>query len=79
VIHRPTDIGAFQFVVLATLRAAQLMRGCRPRVDATHKATVTAQLELAGGRVSQAHSAPTVTGDAGSALLEQTAIIGQPT
>ena len=31
VIQRPTGIGAFQFVILATLRAAQLLRGCQPR------------------------------------------------
>jgi DNA-directed RNA polymerase subunit K/omega len=46
-------MGAFQFVVLATLRAAQLMRGCRPRIDGTHKATVTAQFEVAEGKVTR--------------------------
>jgi hypothetical protein len=43
----------FQFVVLSTLRAAQLMRGCEPRVDGAHKAIVTAQLEVSEGRVAQ--------------------------
>ncbi len=43
----------FQFVVLATHRAAQLMRGCRPRVDGDHKATVIAQLEVSEGKVTQ--------------------------
>jgi hypothetical protein len=52
-IRRPPGMGAFQFVVLAKLRAAQLMRGCRPRVDGFHKATVTAQLEVSEGKVSQ--------------------------
>ena len=52
-IQRPPGVGAFQFVVLATLRSAQLMRGCRPRVDGVHKATVTAQLEVSEGRVTQ--------------------------
>jgi hypothetical protein len=46
-------MGAFQFVVLSKLRAAQLMRGCRPRVDGLHKATITAQLEVSEGKVSQ--------------------------
>jgi DNA-directed RNA polymerase subunit K/omega len=53
-IQRPPGLGAFQFTVLATLRAAQLMRGCRPRVDGLHKATVTAQLEVSEGKVIQA-------------------------
>lgn len=46
-------MGGFEFVVLATLRAAQLMRGCRPRVDGAHKATTTAQVEVAEGKVSR--------------------------
>ena len=50
-IQRPAGIGTFEFVVLATLRAAQLMRGCRPRVDGIHKAAVIAQLEVAQGKV----------------------------
>src|SRR4029453_68861 len=51
-IRRPPEIGAFQFVILSKLRAAQLMRGCRPGVDGSHKATVTAQLEVSAGKVS---------------------------
>jgi DNA-directed RNA polymerase subunit K/omega len=51
VIQRPAGLGTFEFVVLATLRAAQLMRGCRPRVDGIHKAAVIAQLEVAQGKV----------------------------
>jgi DNA-directed RNA polymerase subunit K/omega len=54
VIRRPPGMGAFQFVVLSKLRAAQLMRGCRPRIDGTHKATVIAQLEVSEGKVNQA-------------------------
>jgi len=50
-IHRPSGMGAFEFVVLSTLRAAQLMRGCRPRVDGDHKATILAQCEIAEGKV----------------------------
>jgi hypothetical protein len=60
-IQRPAGIGAFQFVILATLRAAQLMRGCRPRVDGTHKATVIAQIEVSEGKVMQASNAPDTT------------------
>lgn len=54
VIRRPPGMGAFQFVVLSKLRAAQLMRGCRPRIEGTHKATVIAQLEVSEGKVNQA-------------------------
>jgi|SRR5262245_42079244 len=51
-VRRPPEMGAFQFVILSKLRAAQLMRGCRPRVDGSHKATVIAQLEVSAGKVS---------------------------
>jgi DNA-directed RNA polymerase subunit K/omega len=51
-------VGAFQFVVLAALRTAQLMRGCRPRVDGAHKAIVIAQFEVAEGKVSQVSGTP---------------------
>ncbi len=69
-IQRPPGVGMFQFVVLATLRAAQLMRGCRPRVDGGHKATVIAQLEVSEGKVMQVctlpdtNSEPTAIGSA---------------
>lgn len=61
-IQRPPGVGAFQFVVLATLRAAQLTRGCRPRVDGTHKAIVTAQVEVAEGKVTQLLDSPVDVG-----------------
>jgi hypothetical protein len=50
-MQRPPGIGAFEFVILSSLRAAQLMRGCIPRVDGGHKMTVTAQLEVSRGMV----------------------------
>ena len=52
-IQRPAGLGAFEFVVLATLRAQQLTRGCTPKVDGGHKNTVTAQIEVAEGKVAQ--------------------------
>jgi hypothetical protein len=61
-INRPKNVGAFQFVVLATLRAAQLMRGCTPRVDGIHKATIIAQLEVSEGKVLQLFAPPDVIG-----------------
>ena len=56
-IRPPEGVGAYQFVVLATLRAAQLMRGCIPRVPGTHKATMTALIEVAAGKVAAAPAA----------------------
>jgi DNA-directed RNA polymerase subunit K/omega len=50
-IQRPAHIGAFQFVVVASLRAAQLTRGCAPKVDGLHKTAVIAQLEVSEGRI----------------------------
>jgi hypothetical protein len=44
-------MGAYMFAVLASLRAAQLMRGCLPRVEAaSDKATVVARVEVAMSR-----------------------------
>ena len=53
-MQRPPGIGAFQFVVLASLRAVQLTRGCLPRIDGAHKNTVIAQLEVSQGKVVEA-------------------------
>jgi hypothetical protein len=50
-IHRPPETNAFEFVRVATLRAAQLMRGCSPRVAPSHRSVVTAQLEVVSGMV----------------------------
>lgn len=54
VIRRPPGIGAFQFVILASLRAIQLTRGCSPRIGGVHRNTVVAQLEVSQGKVVQA-------------------------
>jgi DNA-directed RNA polymerase subunit K/omega len=47
-------MSAFEFVVLSSLRAAQLTRGCTPRVDGAHKIIMTAQIEVAAGKVGRA-------------------------
>jgi hypothetical protein len=39
--------------VLSALRAAQLLRGCRPRIEGSHKTIMTAQLKVAEGKVTQ--------------------------
>ena len=45
------ETSRFTFVRLASLRTAQLMRGCTPRVAVCLKLTTTAQREVAGGKV----------------------------
>ena len=50
-VNRAPESNAFEFVVLATRRAHQLMRGCTPRMPGTFKSTTMAQLEVAAGKV----------------------------
>jgi hypothetical protein len=47
-------------LVLASLRAAQLTRGCTPRVEGRHKRIVIAQLEESSGVVTRALSSEVV-------------------
>jgi hypothetical protein len=60
-IVQPSGLGMFEFTVLSGLRAAQLIQGCTPRVVTAHKHTVTAQLEVAGGKVVGATRLPTAS------------------
>jgi DNA-directed RNA polymerase subunit K/omega len=53
VIRRPAGSNPFEFVVVSGLRAAQLMRGCLPKVDREHKVISTAQLEVAMGKIAR--------------------------
>ena len=53
-VKRPDDISAFEFSVLSGLRAAQLSRGCTPRVVQSQKLAVTAQHEIAERKVQRA-------------------------
>jgi DNA-directed RNA polymerase subunit K/omega len=46
-VRRPDGMNAFEFSVLSALRAAQLQRGCTPRVPQSRKHAVTAQHEVA--------------------------------
>lgn len=50
-VKRPDGMNAFEFAVLSALRAAQLQRGCPPRVTPSEKVAVTAQHELAEGQI----------------------------
>ena len=53
-IGRPAGMGAFEFVVVAALRVAQLRRGCAARVDGHHSNAVQAQREVSAGWVARA-------------------------
>jgi DNA-directed RNA polymerase subunit K/omega len=44
----------YEYVILASLRAQQLMGGCLPRLTGDHKATVMAQMEVSSGKVVRA-------------------------
>jgi hypothetical protein len=50
-VHSRAGFGSFEFVILSSLRVAQLVRGCTPRVPSSHKHVTTAQLEVAAGLV----------------------------
>ena len=50
-VQRPIEQNAFEFAVLASLRARQLLRGCTPRVTGGEKITIIAQMEIAEGKV----------------------------
>lgn len=50
-VQRPIELNAFEFAVLAGLRAAQLARGCTPRVNGSSKVAVIAQREIAERKV----------------------------
>ena len=55
-VQRPPEFAAFEFAVLAGLRVGQLARGCVPRVACADKITVTAQMEVAAGKVTRQHN-----------------------
>jgi DNA-directed RNA polymerase subunit K/omega len=50
-VKRPDGMSRFEFSVLAGLRAAQLNRGCTPRVHGVAKLAVIAQCEIAERKV----------------------------
>jgi DNA-directed RNA polymerase subunit K/omega len=44
-------LNSYEFVVVASLRAKQLLAGCTPRLGGDHNATTMAQMEVADGSV----------------------------
>ena len=64
-VRRPDGMNAFEFSVLSGLRAAQLHRGCTPRVPQSAKVAVTAQHEVAERKVVKSATLPDAAADAG--------------
>jgi DNA-directed RNA polymerase subunit K/omega len=58
VVRRPIGMNPFEFSVVSSLRAAQLLRGCIPLVDGPQKMIMTAQLEVAAGKISKVIAIP---------------------
>jgi DNA-directed RNA polymerase subunit K/omega len=60
-VIRPVGVNPFEFVVVAALRAQQLLAGCVPRVDGLHAPATIAQMEVAGGQIARTtdHAAAT--------------------
>lgn len=61
-VARPPSLNAYEFVVVAALRAHQLMAGCVPQLDGEHKATTMAQMEVATGRIARVDVSGVVAG-----------------
>jgi DNA-directed RNA polymerase subunit K/omega len=54
-------MSAFEFVVVSSLRAAQLTRGCTARTESSHKIITTAQMEVAEGKVARVPAVLVIT------------------
>jgi DNA-directed RNA polymerase subunit K/omega len=52
-ITRPRQVNAYEFVVIAALRAQQLLAGSTPRLPGDHSAPAMAQMEVAEGCVKR--------------------------
>jgi DNA-directed RNA polymerase subunit K/omega len=53
VVNRPREYNSYEFVVISSLRAKQLLAGCTAHVEGEHTAPVMAQMEVAGGHVAR--------------------------
>jgi DNA-directed RNA polymerase subunit K/omega len=65
-VARPPSSNAFEFVHVAALRAAQLMAGCVARVPQSPKPAITAQREVAEGKVRGTSSRTTAFTEPGA-------------
>jgi hypothetical protein len=64
-VSRPVDFNAYEFVVVAALRAQQLLAGCTPRLEGVHSAPMMAQMEVAAGCVERAGATPATSRQCG--------------
>lgn len=46
-VIRPVDMSPFEFIRVSSLRVAQLVQGCKPRLAPGLRHTTTAQMEVA--------------------------------
>jgi DNA-directed RNA polymerase subunit K/omega len=53
-VTRPVHLNAYEFAVVCSLRAQQLLAGCTPRLAGEHSAAAMAQMEVAAGCVERA-------------------------
>ena len=53
-VTRPTQLSAYEYVVVCALRAQQLLAGSTPRVEGDHSAPTMAQMEVAAGQIVRA-------------------------
>ena len=53
-VIRPKHFNAYEFVVVSSLRAQQLLAGSTPRMAGAHGAATMAQMEVAEGLVAAA-------------------------
>ena len=55
-VIRPPTLNPYEFVVVAALRAQQLLAGCTPSLPGDHSPATMAQMEVAGGHIARAGS-----------------------
>ena len=60
-IAPPAGMGVLHFVKVAMLRAAQLQRGCLPRVTGHYTSAATARWEVGEGKVAPVPATPADT------------------
>jgi hypothetical protein len=62
-VKHPDGMNGFEFSVLSGLRAAQLQRGCTPRVPPSDKIALTPQHELAERKIVRCTATATVNSE----------------
>jgi DNA-directed RNA polymerase subunit K/omega len=66
-VTRPVHLNAYEFVVVAALRAQQLLAGCTPSLPGEHSAATMAQMEVAAGHIARSDGqSPALSSQCGS-------------